>query len=72
MDVSPQALVGAVLEQSAASTTQQIQVSVLKKALDAQASGALGLLAGLNGAGPTGPLPLAPDGNLGTNLNVMV
>lgn len=44
---------------------QQVQVSVLKKALDVQASGALALLQAL----PTA-MPLAPSGSLGTQVNV--
>jgi len=75
MDVSSQSLVSAALSQSAAQASQQLQVSVLKKALDVEAAGALGLLAAVTtpaaGVAGVGELPLATDGSLGTQLNAM-
>jgi len=72
MDVSPQAVVGAALSQSAMQNAQQIEVSVLKKALDADAAGALGLLAAVTTpASGVGDLSLATAGHLGTQLNAM-
>lgn len=46
---------------------QDVQITVLKKAIDVQASAAAALLQSL--PQPTGALPLATQGNLGTQLN---
>lgn len=62
MDISPAALVNASTQMQQSQVTQAVQVLVLKKALDAQATGALALLQAL---------PLATSGNLGTQVNVM-
>ena len=44
MDVSPAAMVGAVVASQQASTAQEVQLAVMKKAMDMQGSGALSLL----------------------------
>jgi len=62
MDVSPAALVNAVIQMQQGQVAQSAQVLVLKKAMDTQASGALALLQAL---------PLATSGNLGTQVNTM-
>ena len=53
--------------QQQAQLEQQVQVSVLKTALDAQATGALALLQAMPAV-----MPLAPSGNLGTQVNLYV
>lgn len=65
MDISPEAMVNAVLANRQVQLQQQVQVSVLKTAMDAQAQGALALLQAM-----PGEVPLATSGNLGTQLNV--
>ena len=67
MDVTPAAAVNAVLDMQAAADSQDVQVTVLKKSMDAQAQAALTLLQAV-----PGPLPLATRGNLGTQFNRMV
>lgn len=67
MDVSPAALVNAVVDMQQASTVQAVQVSVLKKSMDVQASAALALLQAL-----PAQLPLATSGHLGTQVNQLV
>ena len=62
MDVSPAAVVNATLQMKQNQVTETAQVLVLKKALDTQANGVLGLLQ---------TLPLATSGNLGTQVNTM-
>jgi hypothetical protein len=73
MDVSPAGLVQVAVAQSQARTSQDVQVAVLKKALSAEASGALALLQALppvsSASAATGPQPLANGGTLGTQLN---
>ena len=66
-DISPAAMVGAVNDMRQAQTTQEVQIRVLKKAIDVQASGVATLLSGVAGS-----LPLASGGSLGTQLNRMV
>ena len=66
-DVSPAAAVGAVVGMQQAQDGQDVQMAVLKKALEVQASGALSLL-----QSATGALPLASDGSLGTQINELV
>lgn len=51
------------------SPMQDVQISVLKKALNVQASAAAALIQAL--PQPTGALPLATEGHLGTQLNTM-
>lgn len=65
MDISPEAMVNAVLASRQVQLQQQVQVSVLKTAMDAQAQGALSLLQAM-----PGEAPLATSGHLGTQLNV--
>ena len=62
MDISPAALVNAATQMQQSQVAQTAQVLVLKKAMDIQATGALALLHAL---------PLAPSGNLGTQVNTM-
>ena len=64
MDVSPAAMVNAVVQIKQDQVAQQVQVSVLKTALQAQATGALALLQAV-----PGPLPLASSGSVGTQVN---
>jgi hypothetical protein len=66
MDISPAAAVQAVEQMRQAQDTQQVQVAVLKKAMDVQSSAALALLQAV-----PGPLPLASSGPLGTQLNLL-
>lgn len=67
MDISPTAMVNAVVATRQVELEQQVQVSVLKTALEAQASGALALLQAMPAV-----MPLAPSGNLGTQVNLYV
>ena len=69
MDVSPQAMVNAVLNTSTAQASQQVQTSVLKKALNIQAQSVLGLVQSVAPPPATGDLPLATSGTVGTQLN---
>ena len=62
MDISPTALVNASTQMQQSQVAQTAQVLVLKKAMDIQATGALALLQAL---------PLATNGNLGTQVNTM-
>ena len=66
MDISPTAAVNAALQLQQAQVPQQVQVAVLKKAMNIQESGALSLLQSV-----TRTLPLANSGHLGTQLNVL-
>jgi hypothetical protein len=67
MDVTPAGLVNAAVEMKQAQTAQAVQVSVLKKAMDVQATTALSLLQAM-----PGNLPLANSGSLGTQVNKLV
>lgn len=67
MDVSPAAMVQAVVTHQQADVAQQVQLAVLRKAMDMQGSAALSLLQGVTGA-----LPLVDSGSVGTQLNVLV
>lgn len=49
------------------SPMQDVQITVLKKAMNVQANAAATLIQAL--PQPTGALPLATQGNLGTRLN---
>ena len=62
MDISPAALVNAATQMQQSQVAQTAQVLVLKKAMDIQATGALALLR---------TLPLATNGNLGTQVNAL-
>lgn len=67
MDVSPALLVDRVVQTRNNQTTQEVQIAVLKKAMDMQESASQALLSGV-----TGDLPLASGGTVGTRVNVMV
>lgn len=67
MDVSPAAMVQAVVANQQAELSQEVQIAVLRKAMDMQGSAALSLLQGVTGA-----LPLADSGSVGTQVNVLV
>ena len=67
MDVSPAALVDAVVQTRSDQVDQQVQIRVMKKAMDAQASNAAALLHSV-----VGSLPLATEGALGTKVNALV
>jgi hypothetical protein len=67
MDVSPAALVDNVVQTRSDQAAQQVQIRVMKKAMDAQASTAAALLNSV-----PAPLPLATEGALGTNVNALV
>ena len=59
-------MVGAVVAAQQASTAQEVQLAVMKKAMDMQGAGTLSLLQSV-----TGDLPLATTGNVGTQLNLL-
>ena len=67
MEITPNALVSAAVNMKQAEVAQAVQVSVLKKSMDVQATAALTLLQAV-----PGPLPLATSGPLGTNINQLV
>lgn len=67
LDVSPAALVDGVVQTRSDQAAQQVQIRVMKKAMDAQASTAAALLNSV-----PAPLPLATEGSLGTNVNALV
>jgi hypothetical protein len=67
VDVSPAAMVQAVVANQQAELSQEVQIAVLRKAMDMQGSAALSLLQGVTGA-----LPLADSGSVGTQVNVLV
>lgn len=67
MDVSPAALVDAVVQTRSDQVDQQVQIQVMKKAMDAQASTTAALLNSVAGS-----LPLATEGSLGTQVNALV
>jgi hypothetical protein len=64
MDVSPSAMVDRVLQMRQAEVQQEVQVRVLKEAMDSQKTAVASLLAGL-----TGDMPLATSGDVGTRVN---
>jgi len=67
MEISPNALVNTAVESKQTEVAQQVQLSVLKKAMDVQATAALTLLQAI-----PGQLPLASSGSVGTQVNQMV
>jgi hypothetical protein len=67
MDVSPALLVDRVVQTRNGQTTQEVQINVLKKAMDMQESASQALLNGI-----AGDLPLAGGGAVGTQINTMV
>lgn len=66
MDVSPALLVDRVLQTRNSQTTQDVQIKVLKKAMDMQESASAALLNAV-----AGNLPLAGSGSVGTQVNTM-
>ncbi|MBT9462822.1 YjfB family protein [Hydrogenophaga sp.] len=66
MDISPLEIVGAYVANKQANAAQEVQLAVLKKAMDMQGAGAISLLNSL-----TGNLPLATSGSVGTQLNLL-
>lgn len=66
MDVSPALLVDRVVQTRQGATEQQVQIRVLKKAMDMQESASAALLNSV-----AGNLPLAGSGSVGTNVNTM-
>ena len=66
MDVSPALLVDRVVQTRNGQATQEVQINVLKKAMDMQESASMALLNGI-----AGDLPLATGGALGTQINTM-
>lgn len=66
MDVSPAAMVQAVVANQQADVAQKVQLALLRKSMDMEGSAALALLQGVTGA-----LPLADSGSLGTQVNVL-
>ncbi len=66
MDVSPAAMVQAVVANQQADVAQKVQLAMLRKSMDMEGSAALALLQGVTGA-----LPLAESGSLGTQVNVL-
>ncbi|WP_066267843.1 putative motility protein [Hydrogenophaga palleronii] len=67
MDVSPAALVHAVAAMKHDQATSEVQIEVLKKAMDIQSSSAMAMLNAL-----PAQLPLASGGALGTQVNTLV
>ncbi|HSX92178.1 MAG TPA: putative motility protein [Hydrogenophaga sp.] len=67
MDVSPAAMVQAVVANQQADVAQKVQLAMLRKSMDMEGSAALALLQGVTGA-----LPLADSGSVGTQVNVLV
>ncbi len=64
MDVSPSAMVDRVLQMRQAEVQQEVQVRVLKEAMDSQKTALASLLAGV-----TGDMLLATSGDVGTRVN---
>lgn len=59
-------MVGAYVANKQTNSAQEVQLAVLKKAMDMQGSSMLSLLQGV-----TGNLSLATGGSLGTQLNLL-
>ena len=59
-------MVGAYVANKQTNSAQEVQLAVLKKAMDVQGSTMLSLLQGV-----TGNLPLATGGSVGTQLNLL-
>ena len=64
MDVSPSAMVDRVVQMRQAEVNQEVQVRVLKEAMDTQKSTVAALISGV-----TGDMPLATSGEVGTQIN---
>jgi len=67
MEVSPAALVDGVVQSRQDQVAQQVQISVMKQAMDLQASASAALLNAV-----ASPLPLATEGPVGTQINALV
>lgn len=67
MSVSPALIADRVVQMGQGATRQQVQIAVLKEAMQTQESAAATLLNGV-----AGNLPLAGSGPVGTQLNTMV
>ena len=67
MSVSPALLVDRVVQTGQGAAKQQVQIEVLKEAMQTQESAAATLLNGV-----AGNLPLAGSGPVGTQVNTMV
>ncbi|WP_019895004.1 YjfB family protein [Hydrogenovibrio halophilus] len=68
-NVSAGAIAGHLMRQDQANTHQQVQVSMLKKAMDSQAEGAMTLLESVPGASSAGGSSQALPANLGNHIN---
>lgn len=71
MNIAPTPSIVTQAATSVAETPDAAQVMVLRKALQLEQQGAMALLNALPQPNPTGELPLATEGSLGTRLNVM-
>jgi hypothetical protein len=70
MEISANGAVNAVLEQKQAQTMQNVQVNVLKKAMDMSSQSALGLINAITN--PPSPSALqSVNSSLGSNVNLM-
>lgn len=67
MSVSPALVVDRVAQTRRGAAEQQVQIAVLKEAMQTQESAAAALLNGV-----VGNLPLAGSGPVGTQVNTMV
>jgi hypothetical protein len=67
MDISPALLVDRVVQTSQGQTRQDVQISVMKKAMDLQESASSALLNAV-----ASNLPLATEGAVGTQVNALV
>lgn len=67
MDVSPPLMMDRVMQSQQDQTAQEVQIRVMKKSMDMQASAASALLNAV-----ASPLPLAAEGPLGTQVNALV
>lgn len=66
MSVSPALVVDRVVQMGQGATKQQVQIAVLKEAMQTQESAAASLLNSVAGS-----LPLASSGSVGTQVNTM-
>ncbi len=66
MNISPEQAVSMAVNMKQSQTHEQVGISMLKKAIDVQAEGALALINALPSAPSTQGLPA----NLGNNVNV--
>lgn len=71
MEISANAAVNAVLEQKQAQTMQQVQVSMLKKAMDMNDKAAVGLINAISNS-PTASALQSVNSNLGSGIDIRV